>query len=385
MMNDHPLEKAFAPVPQVVLDHIDEALTEVQSMNRKHRKPTYALVFAIVMALAMAGGAVAAGMNWNALDFLSRGLETGVALPEARDLVQMNIPQSGGVMDEAIYAVEEVLCDGYDAYVVFNVKPAHEDTLLVSGQSLSSAPASRFIPELPDDISIAEWAEENGYARIEAIRLTHDDVTLGDGFDLQESSVRRQEDGTFRIMLKGRYQATEAQKVTFSCHTVTRWAKDGSKTVRATEPLTATLAPAPKPLWTREWEGEVEIPGAGITIERIVLTGTPIAMHAEITHSGDGSRYLVMMYLLDDEGNHRKWSAGTGIGWETEKHQSLGERYDVDVDFDYYSDPDRIFVRLLDYYGYEATAEPPMMLTITTDQPGPSPYHQTVPLVIELE
>ena len=384
-MNERHLEEAFAPMPQVVLDHIEEALEEVQAMNQKHRKPPMALVLAIVLALAMAGGAVAAGISWNALDFLSRGWETGQALPEVQELVQTNIPQSGGVMEEAIYTVEEAMCDGYDAYVVFNVKPVHEDTLLVFGQSLSSAPASRFIPELPDDVSIAEWAEENGYTRIEAIRLIHDDVSLDDGFDWQETSVRRQEDGTFRIMLKGKYQATEAQEVTFSCLTVTRWAKDGSKTVRAKEPLTATLAPAPEPLWTREWEGEVEIPGAGITIEKIVLTGTPIAMHAEITHSGDGSRYLVMMYLLDDEGNHRKWSAGTGIGWETEKHQSLGDRYDVDTDFDYYSDPDRIFIRLIDYYSYEAQAEPPTMLTITTDQPSPSPYHQTVPLVIELE
>lgn len=384
-MNERSFEKAFAPVPQVVLDHIDEALEAVQAMNRKRRKPTYALVFAIVLALAMAGGAVAAGINWNALDFLSRGLETGAALPEVRDLVQTNIPQSGGAMDEAIYTMEEAMCDGYDAYVVFSVKPTHEDTLLVYGQSTSSAPASRFFPELPSDISIAEWAEKKGYTRIEAIRLTHNNITLDDGFVWSESSVHCEEDGTFRFMLKGRYHATEPQEITFSCHTVTRWTKDGSKTVRAVTELTATLEPAPAPLWTREWEGEAEIPGTGIVIEKIVLTGTPIAMHAEITHSGDGSRYLVMMYLLDDDGNHRKWSAGTGIGWETTHHQSLGERYDVDADFNYYSDPDRIFIRLIDYYDYEATADPPTRLTITIDQPGPSPYKQEEPLVIKLE
>lgn len=372
-MNDRHLEEAFAPMPRVVLDHIDEALKEVQAMNQKHRKPTMALVFAILLALAMAGGAVAAGMNWNALDFLSRGHDSGAALPEARDLVQTEIPQTGGLLEEAVFTVEEAMCDGYDAYVVFSVKPAHEDTLLVTSQSFSSAPASRFIPELPDDVSLAQWAEENGYARVEAIRLTHDDQSQGDGFDWEESSIRRQEDGTYRIMLKGKYQSPDAQDVTFRCHTVTRWRKDAGESIRAAAELTATLDPAPEPLWVREWEGEAEIPGTGVTIEKIVLTGTPIAMHTEITHKGEGSRFITQIHLLDDEGNPLKGGAGNGIGRETKGPQyfSYGDRYEIDFSFD--PSTRTVFSRILDYYRYEATAEPPTHLNVMIEFP-PSWY-----------
>lgn len=374
-MNDLHLEDAFAPVPQVVRDHLDDALTEVRQMNRKHRKPM-ALAVAIALALVMTGGAVAAGLNWSALDFLSQEDDSGLALPEASDLVQTDIPQSGGVMEEAIFTVEEAMCDGYDAYVVFSVKPAHEHTLLVTGQNFSSAPASRFIPELPDDVSMAEWAEANGYARVESIRLTHDDLSQGDGFDWEEESVRRQEDGTYRIMLKGKYQSKDTRQVTFNCHTVTRWTKDGSQSVRAETELTATLAPAPEPLWVREWEGEVEIPGAGITIEKIVLTGTPLAMHTEITHRGEGSRFLHRMHLVDDEGNRLKGSAGNGIGSQTKGPQyfSYGDRYEIDFSFD--PSTRTVFSRILDYYRYEAMPEPPTHISIMTEFP-PSWYTTT--------
>ena len=322
-MNDGRLEDAFAPMPDVVREHIDKALTEVKIMNQRHRKPWVAVALVFALMLALAGGAVAAGFEWRSLDFLSRGYNAGQALPEVRELVQTEITQTGGVTAEAVFTAQEAICDGRNAFIMFEVRPVQEDTLLVLGQRLASAPASRFDPELPEDVSMAEWAEENGYARILAIRMTHDD-NQKDGFDWGQTSVHRQEDGSYQIMLQGTYRWLTAQEMSFQCHTVTRWTKESGKPRRETVNLTATIQPGPEPLWQFEWEGQVAIPDADCVVEKIAMTGTAIATYTEITYKGQAPLGTGMVYLVDEDGQSLKWSAGTGVSWETEHFQKVG-------------------------------------------------------------
>lgn len=368
-MNEQRLQDAFAPVPQIVREYTDEALAEVHAMNQRRRKPvlTLALVVAVALTLALAGGAVAAGFQWNTLDFLSRGYRTGAVLPGARDAVQTTVRQVGGVTDVATFTVQEVLCDGRNAYVVFNVAPANPDTLLVTGQHWASSPGSRFDPALPEGKTMAEWAQENGYARILAVRVGHDD-SAPDGFDWQQTTARRQSDGSISIMLQGAYQATTPGDVSFDCQLATRWSAEDEPARRVTE-LTATLEPGTEPLWRVEWTGETAIPDTSIIVEKVVLTGTVTATYSEIIICTDGT-LNEQLDLVDENGSILKWSAGVGIDWESSKAQSAGE------------------VEVIDWFhfnavtAYEAMAEPPKTVRIRATK---RPSNEVISIEIPLE
>lgn len=55
------LKNAFSPVPSTVHLRVEQTLEEVHEMNLKHHKPIAAVVLAVVLSLALLGGAVAAG------------------------------------------------------------------------------------------------------------------------------------------------------------------------------------------------------------------------------------------------------------------------------------------------------------------------------------
>lgn len=311
-MNDWHLEDAFAPVPAVVRNHIDDALTEVHEMNRKHRKPALALALAVALILALAGGAVAAGVQWNMFDFFARKYNAGEALPQAVDLVKTDVPQSGGVTPDATFTVVETLCDGRNAYLLCEVRPTREDTLLVYSQHLASSAASGFDPELPDDMTMAEWAEANGYTRVVNISMTHDNK-IKDGFTWDMTDAQRQPDGSYRFLLQGRYTWSTASDVTMTCGTTTRWKQDGTPTEYERAELTATLEPGPEALWHVEWKGEALIPDTDIVVQKVVLTGTALGTYSQVTFRNTGGpTYSWSIYLVDENGHGLKWNAGVG-------------------------------------------------------------------------
>lgn len=55
------LKNAFSPVPSMVHLRVEQTLEEVHEMSLKHSKPIAAVVLAVVLSLALLGGAVAAG------------------------------------------------------------------------------------------------------------------------------------------------------------------------------------------------------------------------------------------------------------------------------------------------------------------------------------
>ena len=311
-MSDWHLEDAFAPVPAVVRDHIDAALTEVHGTTRKHRKPVLALILAAALMLALAGGAVAAGAQWNLFDFFARKYNAGEALPQAFDLVQTDVPQTGGDTPDATFTVVEALCDGRNAYLMCDVRPTREDTLLVYSQRLATSAASLFDPQLPEDMTMAEWAGANGYTRIVNIKVTHDNKQR-DGFTWDTTDVQRLPDGTYRIMLQGRFTWPTASDIILTCGTTTRWKQDGTPTEYERATLTATLEPGPKALWYLEWSGKAPIPDTDVVVEKITLTGTALGIYSQVTfQKQSGGNYLWRVYFVDEDGKSLKWNAGTG-------------------------------------------------------------------------
>lgn len=316
-MNDWHLEKAFAPTPQVVLSHMDEALEEVHTMKQTHRKPTAVLILAIVLVLAMAGGAIAASLRWGMSDFLAKGYRIGNLLPEAREAIQTSVPQEGGALEGITFTLQEALCDSRYAWLVFDVTTSEEDTLLVFGGMSTNLPASQLSPDLPEDVTIAQWAADSGYARITTVRLEQEWNTK-DEFILERLDWHWQPDGTVSVIVMGPYTKQEPGDLRFICRAMPWWSNGAEQHPFQEAPITVTIAPG-KPLWTADWSGSAMLPDSDITIEHIELVGTIASMYCEITYVGAQDRLekdsplVEWLRLVDEQGQQLMWGAGTGL------------------------------------------------------------------------
>lgn len=316
-MNDWRLEDAFAPVPDVVSEHIDKALAETQAMNGKHRRPMLKVVLVTALVLALAGTAIAAGIRWGMLDFLSQGHRVGDTLPEAREAIQTSVPQRGGVLEGVTFTLREALCDSQYAWMVFDVTSGEKDTLLLANGTSAHAPASELQPELPEDMTIAQWAEKNGYARITMARLAQETNTQ-DEFAIERMSWHWQPDGTVSIIVMGPYTRQETGDLHFVCQTMPWWSNGAEQHAAQKTLMTVTLEPG-APLWTAEWSGEAAIPDSRIVIEHVELIGTVAGMYSRITYAepynvrSKGIWIGEWLRLLDDQGRELMLGAGTGL------------------------------------------------------------------------
>lgn len=346
-MNERHLEEAFAPVPAMVLDHIDEALTEVHVMDRKHRKPATALVFAIALMLALAGTAVATGIRWGMFDFLALGDNIGEALPEAREAIQTTVEQQGGELDDAVFTVREALYDNKTLWLMIDVVPTEADTLILSLNARPSLPASRLAPELPEDVALEQWAEENGYARMTLV-----DLECDSGWSPFERTSYWQEDGTVTIMLAGSYERENDGIVVLNCSAM-QWRRDNGRW-RSTE-LTVTIGPGNEPLWTVEWTGEAAFPGTEIVVESVTLTGTVVGMYVEICCTCPETEEWYehpWLYPVDEQGKRQLWGAGSGISSTASGYQTVSSDKRLEEN------------RWLLCSSYAALAEPPETLRL---------------------
>lgn len=315
-MNEWHLEDAFAPVPDVVLDHIDQAITEVNEMERKYRRPTMTLVLAVVLALCVAGGAVAAGIHWSMSDFLTQGIRIGDILPEVRSAIQTDIPQQGGRLEGVTFTAREALCDGKYAWLLFDVTPEEKDTLLLAQGMSSNVPASKLSPELPEEKTIAQWAADSGYARITMIRLEQEQDAQ-DAFYVERLSWHWQPDGTVSVIVMGPYTRRETGELRLMCQAMPWWSDGAEQQPSQKELITVTVEPG-EPMWTAEWSGSEVIPDSDVTIERIELVGTITGMYAEITfidthEHHQGVRSGEWLRLVDEQGRELLRGAGTGL------------------------------------------------------------------------
>lgn len=310
-MNERHLEEAFAPVPQVVLDHMDEALKEVHRMNQTYRKPVMAVVLALAAVLALAGTALAAGIRWGALDFFAAVEYAGDALPEARNALRTSIPQEGGETDWATFTLREALSDGRYAWLVFDVEPTDKDTLLVAGGLSPNLPASSYAPELPEDQSLAQWVEaSDDYTRIMAVTIDQEKSVYT--ADIQTFSWHGGANGVLSVMLRIADMPEKSVEQRFICTVMPWWTSADELRAPQKTTLTADLDLVDEPLWTASWTGQVTIPDSHITVEEISLVGTAIGMYCEITYAAPEASFpfYPWLYPVDDQGKRLPWAAG---------------------------------------------------------------------------
>lgn len=325
-MNDWRLEDAFAPVPDVVQEHIDKAIMEVHNMNQKHRKPMLAVALIVVLALALGSTAVATSTQWGIFDFFSWGSNKGQALPEASDALRTDVTQQGGKMEAATFTLRETLCDGRYAWLAFDVIPSDAHTLLLTWDDSIYAPANDYSPELPKDMTLQKWAQENGYYRIMRV-----DMYAQEREPWQNASWHRQADGSYTVLMMKEFASAEGSDLAFTCVLYPIWDITSSKQTREQRAtVTVTLEPSIDPLWTEEWTGETAIPDTDIVIERVTLTGTAIATYVEIVYTASEIHWL---YPRDENDKRMLYSLGivsntkTGIMTTSHMYQLDKGRY----------------------------------------------------------
>ena len=236
--------------------------------GRKRGKLSVGAAVALVMAL-MSVTALAAGL-WGVIDFAKRRGTT--PLEEAARRVQTGIAQQGGETSWAHFTLREAICDGVAAYLVFDVTPTDEHTLLVFQDTMPEESARYLSADCPEEMTIADYAEANGYTRIVRVSVGEDSSAecLGDlSIDewVTESGIT--------LNLLGRYDGSGDAEIRFICVAVT------DEEERERDTLTATLRVTP-PLWTVASAGAVDYPEAGIRINSLTLTGTVMSAYVDM-------------------------------------------------------------------------------------------------------
>ena len=301
MMNDRNLEDAFAPIPDVVLNRIDGALEEVRAMNQKHRRPTMMIVLVALLILAVGGSAAATSSQWGLFDFFTQGNNKGQTLPEASGFLRTDGSLQGGKADAATIVLRESLCDGRYAWMVFDITPSDEHTLFILTEDRINATASEFSPELPSDMTLADWAKENGYYRIMRVFMTTEDWQ-------QEVAWHRETDGSYTVLAMAECAIKGNAVLNLTCSLYPVWDISTNKqTIDQQIPIQVTLEPSIDPLWTAEWTGQASIPDTDIVLEQVTLTSTVIATYIEITYTASEMHWL---YPQDETGKRMLYSPG---------------------------------------------------------------------------
>lgn len=259
--------------------------------------------------------ALALSNAWGIRDFLSgKRIDAGVeVLPEVIDLVEKDVPQESEQTEMASFKVREGIFDGQNVYIVVEVKPTSPDYLLLGSDATPSDPVGNMGPLFQSEIgTIADYARLNNKTPIH--------TWLGVIKELPSYSLDfiLEDDGTLVYMLSGRYDAADAgslelhltcgvapfigqsidtqneQRIELSCTLQNTVAKDSVAN-----------------------ESSATYNDCGVRVEKITLTGSPMAIYAEIEFTViDKEKFAetdggLWFEFIDENGNRLPSGAAT--------------------------------------------------------------------------
>lgn len=283
-MTDNELRERFHRAVDTTLSGLEgdpllgqRVLRLAQEQEEPKMKKKISIGFAIVLALLlMSVTALAAAGLWGVIDFT--GLYGTKLLDGAADTVQTGIPQQGGKGEYASFTLREAICDGQAAYMVFDVTPADEHTLLIADYFDPDDTAVNLDKSYPEDMTIAEYAESKGYTRIIRVGVNEQyDENDPTDFTVFSNEYRMNENGlTLSALAEGSFSETAEMAINL-------WVVDATaEQLLELVPLTATVH-VDAPLWTISGYEPVDYPEAGIRIDSVVLTGTVMGVYSDIT------------------------------------------------------------------------------------------------------
>lgn len=151
-LNRDTLMKAYPATPQEIKDEISQTLQVIQANarptpTRYARRLSFASVLVSTLLIATLATAIAVGAHYGVFDFISRFFGGYSVLPQASELVQINL----GSLDlpHTIITAEEALYDGGSLQVVYSIE----------GKNLSREPIESDLDDPDSEMSQALAAD----------------------------------------------------------------------------------------------------------------------------------------------------------------------------------------------------------------------------------
>jgi hypothetical protein len=255
------------------------------------RRPVRALLVAAALAVALVGGSAFALTSGFGLFSQLSGPYTGTPLPEAEELLQTGVAQQGGAFEQATFTLDELLYDGRKLWLSVRVRPNSPQYVLTCSDSLAQDAKALLNEraggqEPPAQQTLSAWAAENGYTPLYTA-VYHLDTA---GSAVGSVDMRFLSDGSIVHLLRLDATGLEpGQKLELVC-SLTPFAEPNGATIGEIDKnrqeesvLSFTLDDAqPLPLRVAANSQPVEFAAAGIVVDSLTLSASPVSTYYEI-------------------------------------------------------------------------------------------------------
>ncbi len=316
------LKYALGQADDDFVNNVYDTLANMQSS--KNEKPIKRISFRLIAVIGIVcilsvGTALAYTNTWGILDFLNRGRTDVKVLPEASAIVQKEVIQKGNKTDIAAFTVREAIYDGQSIYIALDVKPSSSEYLLLGPDAYPSDNITNMGPIFSRETgTIADYARENNKEMFQ--------TSVGISGANCSIAYLLEEDGTLVYMLEGRYEGDSiAPDVEFKCVAVPFVIENGEYVRDMNSRKNTTLSVTLKNTGKKETVTSIEshvYSDCGVRVDKIELTGSPMAIYAEMEFTViDKEKYAetyngLWFEFLDENGNRLPHGASSGGGIE---------------------------------------------------------------------
>ena len=316
MRDINDLDNAFGQAGDGFQNNVYLTLAKLHKSEDRKPMRTLGLRLAAVIAAActvFAATALALSNTWGIMDFLTNRQNNEV-LPGASDIVQRDVPQTGGQSEMVAFSVREAVFDGKDIYIVVEAKPAEPEYLLLGSDSMPSYPISDLGPLFSSQTgTIRDYAAEHGKTVIRASIGMAGNCSID---FLLES------DGTLVYLLNGRYDGDEVGVLNLevTCAVSPFIAENGTDMIDESNIQIIPLTVALENTGTKDTVSSTApavYSDCGVRVDSVTLTGSPMAVYAVIEYTVIDEELFsetdsgLWFEFLDESGEQIPFSTGS--------------------------------------------------------------------------
>lgn len=294
---------------------------EIKSMRKISSKFSIAVIAMVICMLVTTTVVLAMTNTWSILDFLENRRSDVTVLPEATQIIQDDVNQTGGMSELATFSLRQAIFDGKNVYLTVEVKPNNSKNLLLGLDALLSDPVANMGPLFADkNITISEYASEN--QKIPLHTLITELITDSKDTIITSADFVLEENGTLVYMLSGYYNGTAAEfPMELSCNITPFINQDGKDVIDLANMQTTTLSFTLKQDGTTKEASSinpVEYADVGVRVDKVTLTGTPMTIYTQIEFTViDQEKYAatdggLWFEFLDNNGERLPGGASNG-------------------------------------------------------------------------
>lgn len=280
-MND--LKNAFGKADAGFVSNVYQTLASLQASEKRRtvKRSGFRLAAAIAVVCILSTITVLAATNtWGILDFIT-GRGQARVLPEAADMVQKDVAQSGGQTGFGSFEVREAIFDGKNVYLVIDVKPSNLKYLLLGPDASPLDPIGSLGPSFSDKSgTIEEYANDNH------LEMINTSVGIS---GVNSVDYLLNEDGTLVYMLNGSYASSSLQatiEVDYAMAPFVR--REGKMAIDAENIQRSTFLVALDNSGVKAVATSTA-PAAfnnfGVQVDKVTLFGSSMAVYADIEYS----------------------------------------------------------------------------------------------------